>query len=428
MIKLSVVNVQDQERERAEVFDALGHPTRIDILRLLSHGPVGFADLKKRTGIESSGHLQHHLAKLDGLIRTDEHGNYCLSDAGNDALFTMQTVEVASRKRKSRFKSESRKSKILLSALVVALGVCLVASALYLSNTDISLNRTATQTLNTVQNVGLAQYAAQNQYVCDVMTGSLRESGGESIGPYTRSLAPQEWFNYTVVALSESNYSGYGYILPNASTLAFPSPVKNDTYYSQGFLKFDLQVIGLNPDDLYHASVRPIIGPNGWNGEVVRSFPYQELPPYPAIQTSTMSTPDIYSGGAPISFESIIPINTFGNYTFCVINDGNNTLQVSATLTKPSVTVDTRPLTVGSYAPWSPDFAEERIVRIRQESGSNQSSPATSTTIPDTTLAALTTAVFDVSCAVTLATMSIFAINRKKTLQTEIENANRKLP
>ena len=81
------------DRQRAEVFDALGHPTRIQILKVLSEGTLGFADLKKKTTIESSGHLQHHLTKLNGLIKTDEFGKYCLSNEGKDALLTVQTVE-----------------------------------------------------------------------------------------------------------------------------------------------------------------------------------------------------------------------------------------------------------------------------------------------------------------------------------------------
>ena len=51
----------ENDRQRAEVFDALGHPTRIVILKALSEGALGFADLKKKTAIDSGGHLQHHL-------------------------------------------------------------------------------------------------------------------------------------------------------------------------------------------------------------------------------------------------------------------------------------------------------------------------------------------------------------------------------
>jgi len=83
----------EEERQRAEVFDALGHPTRIIILKALNEGAMGFAELKKRVNIESSGHLQHHLSKLDSLIKTDVNGKYCLSDQGKDALLAVQTVE-----------------------------------------------------------------------------------------------------------------------------------------------------------------------------------------------------------------------------------------------------------------------------------------------------------------------------------------------
>jgi DNA-binding HxlR family transcriptional regulator len=83
----------EQDRQRAEVFDPLGHPARITILKALSVEPVGFADLKKRLGIESSGHLQHHLSKLGNLVKIDQDGRYGLSEHGKDALFAVQTVE-----------------------------------------------------------------------------------------------------------------------------------------------------------------------------------------------------------------------------------------------------------------------------------------------------------------------------------------------
>ena len=119
----------EQDRQRAEVFDALGHPTRILILKVLSEGSLGFADLKKKVAIESSGHLQHHLTKLNGLIKTDEYGKYCLSDEGKDALLTVQTVENAS---PSRAKEKARKlnfSKTLGSKPVVFLLIALLIAS-----------------------------------------------------------------------------------------------------------------------------------------------------------------------------------------------------------------------------------------------------------------------------------------------------------
>ena len=116
----------EQDKQRAEVFDALGHPTRILILKVLSEGSLGFADLKKKTGIDSSGHLQHHLTKLNGLIKTDEYGKYCLSDQGKDALLTVQTVEnssprtVTKEKGHRHFKAGLKPVAFLLVALLIA--------------------------------------------------------------------------------------------------------------------------------------------------------------------------------------------------------------------------------------------------------------------------------------------------------------------
>ena len=117
-----------QDQERAEVFDALGHPTRIAILKTLSEGPAGFSELKKRTSIESSGHLQHHLNKLDGLIKTDAYGKYYLSDQGKDALLTVQTVEQSSPKTN---RSHTRFSnKIALTAISLLLVGLLVVTSM----------------------------------------------------------------------------------------------------------------------------------------------------------------------------------------------------------------------------------------------------------------------------------------------------------
>jgi DNA-binding transcriptional ArsR family regulator len=117
----------EQDRQRAEVFDALGHPTRIQILKVLSEGSLGFADLKKKTGIESGGHLQHHMTKLNGLIKTDEYGKYCLSDEGKDALLIVQTVENSSPRTVTKGK-ECRHFKVGLKPIAFLFVALLVAS------------------------------------------------------------------------------------------------------------------------------------------------------------------------------------------------------------------------------------------------------------------------------------------------------------
>jgi len=93
-----------KDKQRAKVYDALGNSKRIALLKTLSEGPMGFAELKKTLRIKSSGHLTHHLNKLDDLIKTDDHGKYCLSDKGKDALLAMKPIEKYD--EDSRFKDQ----------------------------------------------------------------------------------------------------------------------------------------------------------------------------------------------------------------------------------------------------------------------------------------------------------------------------------
>jgi DNA-binding HxlR family transcriptional regulator len=120
------------DQRRAEIFDALSHPTRIMILKALGEGTLGFADLKKKTGIDSSGHLQHHLSKLGPLVKTDDYGKYRLSDQGKDALLTVQTVENAAvsggEKGRKWPHAKSLRNKNILKTVAVGFAVLLLAS------------------------------------------------------------------------------------------------------------------------------------------------------------------------------------------------------------------------------------------------------------------------------------------------------------
>ncbi len=79
------------DQSRAELFETLSHPARMKILTALGGGPMGFADLKRVAGIESSGNMQFHLGRLKGLVATVADGSYVLTDEGKDAL-RMMTV------------------------------------------------------------------------------------------------------------------------------------------------------------------------------------------------------------------------------------------------------------------------------------------------------------------------------------------------
>ena len=77
----------------AELYDTLAHPSRILILKALSDRPEGFAELKRTTGIESSGNLTFHLNKLGRLVKTGPEGKYCLTDEGKEAVRVVEATE-----------------------------------------------------------------------------------------------------------------------------------------------------------------------------------------------------------------------------------------------------------------------------------------------------------------------------------------------
>ena len=73
-----------------ELFEAVSHPIRIDIVQILSEKPLGFADLKRELKISSSGLLDFHLKKLDELITMNKEGRYSLTEKGFAALTTIE--------------------------------------------------------------------------------------------------------------------------------------------------------------------------------------------------------------------------------------------------------------------------------------------------------------------------------------------------
>jgi DNA-binding HxlR family transcriptional regulator len=125
---------------RAEVFEALGHPTRIRILQALNEGPLGFSELKREAGIGSSGLLAFHLGKLTGLAKPNPEGAYALTDEGREAL---RIVE-ASRKQPEGHTGHRPvlhlpHRKAILAGLLVAL-IVLGSGAVYQQEQIVSLN------------------------------------------------------------------------------------------------------------------------------------------------------------------------------------------------------------------------------------------------------------------------------------------------
>jgi DNA-binding HxlR family transcriptional regulator len=105
----------------AELFEAISHPERIKILKILSKKPSSFASLKRQLGIQSSGNLDYHLKKLRQLVKVQQDGLYGLTDAGKEALLSIEAIEMWTEKktRKIRIARKIPKEVLFLGLLEI---------------------------------------------------------------------------------------------------------------------------------------------------------------------------------------------------------------------------------------------------------------------------------------------------------------------
>ena len=115
----------------AELYDTLAHPSRILILKALSERPEGFAELKRTTGIESSGNLTFHLNKLGRLVKTGPEGKYCLTDEGKEAVRVVEATERLNLgKRQERPRERGPRVDTKVAVILLALGIVLAIAVM----------------------------------------------------------------------------------------------------------------------------------------------------------------------------------------------------------------------------------------------------------------------------------------------------------
>lgn len=118
---------------KAEIFEALGHPTRIRILQELREKPLAFSELKRATGLESNGLLTFHLGKLKDLVKLNSEGDYALTDGGREALRLIQAVHETAPKEITRAEGSRLIPKLPL-LLVAPIGLIAVISLIFQAN------------------------------------------------------------------------------------------------------------------------------------------------------------------------------------------------------------------------------------------------------------------------------------------------------
>jgi DNA-binding transcriptional ArsR family regulator len=113
----------------AELFEAISHPERIKILKILSKKPSSFAALKRQLSIQSSGNLDYHLKKLSPLVTVREDGLYGLTDAGKEALLSVEAIEMWTEMERHKLKMPSKIPKAAF--LLGLLELCMTAVLLW---------------------------------------------------------------------------------------------------------------------------------------------------------------------------------------------------------------------------------------------------------------------------------------------------------
>jgi len=111
----------------SELFEKISHPTRVKILRLLEGSPLNFSQLKSKLDIESSGNLDHHIKKLEGLISLDSSGLYRLSNEGKDAIKAIRSIEYSFAIKRRPSLAQSRR---IFGVFLLFLGVFVIATAI----------------------------------------------------------------------------------------------------------------------------------------------------------------------------------------------------------------------------------------------------------------------------------------------------------
>jgi DNA-binding transcriptional ArsR family regulator len=143
-----MANDQDDSfnASQADVFDALGHPTRIRLLQALSERPLAFSELRRAAGLESNGLLTFHLGRLRSLVRLNPEGAYALTDEGREALRIVEasrTPHAETRSSLPVFRHTQYRS--VLAGLVAVL-VCVALVGSLFGYTYLTASRTVTAT------------------------------------------------------------------------------------------------------------------------------------------------------------------------------------------------------------------------------------------------------------------------------------------
>ncbi|MGD0204161.1 MAG: winged helix-turn-helix domain-containing protein [Candidatus Bathyarchaeia archaeon] len=105
----------------------LGDTTRRSILDLLKEkDAISYTEIMAILKVTNTGRLNYHLKALNGLISKDDQGMYHLTERGQLAVNLLQTFP----EKASKEKKHQSTLKMVAAALLILVGILLIASAL----------------------------------------------------------------------------------------------------------------------------------------------------------------------------------------------------------------------------------------------------------------------------------------------------------
>jgi DNA-binding transcriptional ArsR family regulator len=264
------------DSSRAELFDALGHPTRIKILQVLNQRAMTFSELKKEVGIESSGHLSFHLGKLNLLLRVTPEGVYELTDDGREALHLAEVMSQTgspstaansiqsgrdSKKKGALLAMNPKRKKILIAVLAVLI-IAVLLVGIGLSNSFIFYSSQEMMNWGYQTPTNPPQYTAWQTITFNDTQGKLLSDFNFNVGGLpAQANATEQTIELNIqiahtagtfldslrLGFVASNPSSCGcFLLEEVASLGiggFP-PVSSQMYYENGVTTFNVQNFG----------------------------------------------------------------------------------------------------------------------------------------------------------------------------------------
>ena len=186
------------------IYNALKHPLRRKILRILNNGKTSYTEIQTKLNIDN-GLLNYHLDNMRDLLAKDDAGIYSLSESGQGAVTLITRVEDTDSHRDKVFGLTRSQTKSLLLLLIIVTGASLLGLG-YLFTTRNSLDRTiAKASRGALSQLDHGLGSLSNAFLDVVNSGEITRDDLHSI----RDEADEVERLSDLLVVLDSDYKGY---------------------------------------------------------------------------------------------------------------------------------------------------------------------------------------------------------------------------